>query len=105
MQMVAIEIHGLSKRFGDVAAVDDLSFSARAGAVMSSIYLRALRDAGVGRRVQTRLLRRHALLIVGGEPLGIALPRGVDLVAVDPGREPRSRRALRPTPISAGIWW
>ena len=24
--MVAIEIHGLSKRFGDVAAVDDLSF-------------------------------------------------------------------------------
>jgi ABC-type multidrug transport system ATPase subunit len=31
--MVAIEIHGLSKRFGDVAAVDDLSFSARAGAV------------------------------------------------------------------------
>ena len=33
MQMVAIEIHGLSKRFGDVAAVDDLSFNARAGAV------------------------------------------------------------------------
>lgn len=27
-----IEIQGLSKRFGDVAAVDDLSFSAHAGA-------------------------------------------------------------------------
>ena len=31
--MAAIEIQGLSKRFGDVAAVDDLSFTAREGAV------------------------------------------------------------------------
>jgi ABC-2 type transport system ATP-binding protein len=31
--MAAIEIHGLTKRFGDVVAVDDLSFSARVGAV------------------------------------------------------------------------
>ena len=31
--MAAIEIHGLSKRFGDLAAVDDLSFTAREGAV------------------------------------------------------------------------
>jgi ABC-2 type transport system ATP-binding protein len=31
--MAAIEIHGLTKRFGDVVAVDGLSFSARAGAV------------------------------------------------------------------------
>ena len=31
--MAAIEIHGLCKRFGEVVAVDDLSFSARQGAV------------------------------------------------------------------------
>ena len=31
--MAAIEIRGLSKRFGDVVAVDDLSFTAREGAV------------------------------------------------------------------------
>jgi ABC-2 type transport system ATP-binding protein len=31
--MAAIEIQGLSKRFGDIAAVDDLSFTAREGAV------------------------------------------------------------------------
>ena len=31
--MTAIEIERLSKRFGDVAAVDDLSFTVREGAV------------------------------------------------------------------------
>src|SRR3954451_20917091 len=31
--MSAIEIHGLTKRFGDVVAVDDLSFDVRPGAV------------------------------------------------------------------------
>src|SRR4026207_1737438 len=31
--MATIEIHGLSKHFGAVAAVDDLSFAAREGAV------------------------------------------------------------------------
>ena len=31
--MPAIEIKGLSKRFGDVSAVEDLSFTARRGAV------------------------------------------------------------------------
>jgi ABC-2 type transport system ATP-binding protein len=53
MQMVAIEIHGLSKRFGDIAAVDDLSFSARAGAVTGF-----LGPNGAGSRV-----RREAKIV------------------------------------------
>ena len=49
--MVAIEIHGLSKRFGDVAAVDDLSFSARAGAVTGF-----LGPNGAGKTTTLRML-------------------------------------------------
>src|SRR2546423_14485361 len=33
LQMPAIEFQGLSKRFGDITAVDELSFSTREGAV------------------------------------------------------------------------
>ena len=49
--MVAIEIHGLSKRFGDVAALDDLSFSARAGAVTGF-----LGPNGAGKTTTLRML-------------------------------------------------
>jgi ABC transporter len=49
--MVAIEIQGLSKRFVDVAAVDDLSFSARAGAVTGF-----LGPNGAGKTTTLRML-------------------------------------------------
>jgi ABC-2 type transport system ATP-binding protein len=37
--MAAIEIQGLSKRFGEITAVDDLSFSTREGAVTGFLGL------------------------------------------------------------------
>ena len=41
----------------------------------SSINFGALRDAGVGRRTEHRLLRREAFAVSGGETLGITLPQ------------------------------
>ena len=49
--MATIEIQGLTKRFGDVAAVDDLSFSARAGAVTGF-----LGPNGAGKSTTLRML-------------------------------------------------
>jgi ABC-2 type transport system ATP-binding protein len=49
--MSAIEIQGLSKRFGDVVAVDDLSFSAREGAVTGF-----LGPNGAGKTTTLRML-------------------------------------------------
>ena len=49
--MATIEIHGLSKRFGDVAAVDDLSFTAREGAVTGF-----LGPNGAGKSTTLRML-------------------------------------------------
>src|SRR3982750_40295 len=57
--MAAIEIKGLSKRFGDVAAVDDLSFVARQGAVTGF-----LGPNGAGKTTTLRML------------LGLAAPTG-----------------------------
>jgi len=49
--MPAIEINGLSKRFGGVAAVDDLSFTARQGAVTGF-----LGPNGAGKTTTLRML-------------------------------------------------
>src|SRR4051812_21360571 len=49
--MAAIEIQGLSKRFGDITAVDDLSFSTREGAVTGF-----LGPNGAGKTTTPRLL-------------------------------------------------
>ncbi|MEO6123139.1 MAG: ABC transporter ATP-binding protein [Ilumatobacteraceae bacterium] len=49
--MATIEIHGLSKRFGDVTAVDDLSFTAREGAVTGF-----LGPNGAGKSTTLRML-------------------------------------------------
>ena len=49
--MATIEIQGLTKRFGDVTAVDDLSFSARAGAVTGF-----LGPNGAGKSTTLRML-------------------------------------------------
>ena len=59
--MTAIEIENLSKRFGDVAAVDDLSFTVREGTVTGF-----LGPNGAGKSTTLRMLlglvdadRRH----------------------------------------------
>ncbi len=70
--MAAIEIEGLSKRFGDVAAVDDLSFTAREGAVTGF-----LGPNGAGKTTTLRML--------------------LGLVARPAARQ---RSAARPTPTS-----
>src|SRR5262249_41963640 len=49
--MAAIEIQGLSKRFGEVAAVDDLSFTVRAGTVTGF-----LGPNGAGKSTTLRML-------------------------------------------------
>ncbi len=49
--MATIEIHGLSKRFGDVTAVDGLSFTAREGAVTGF-----LGPNGAGKSTTLRML-------------------------------------------------
>ena len=49
--MAAIEIQGLSKRFGEITAVDDLSFSTREGAVTGF-----LGPNGAGKTTTLRML-------------------------------------------------
>src|SRR5256714_5209033 len=51
LQMAAIEIQGLSKRFGDITAVDELSFSTREGAVTGF-----LGPNGAGKTTTLRML-------------------------------------------------
>ncbi len=49
--MAVLEIQGLTKRFGDVAAVDDLSFSAREGTITGF-----LGPNGAGKTTTLRML-------------------------------------------------
>jgi ABC-2 type transport system ATP-binding protein len=68
MHMAAIEIQGLSKRFGEVAAVDDLSFTAREGAVTGF-----LGPNGAGKSTTLRMLLglvrpSQGSATIGGKP-------------------------------------
>jgi ABC-2 type transport system ATP-binding protein len=107
MQMVAIEIHGLSKRFGDVAAVDDLSFSARAGAVTGF-----LGPNGAGKTTTLRMLLGLVTPTAGtatidGQPYAeLASPlRHVGAVLEADGFHPgrRARDHLRVLTVAAGL--
>jgi ABC-2 type transport system ATP-binding protein len=105
--MAAIEIQGLSKRFGDVTAVDDLSFSAREGAVTGF-----LGPNGAGKTTTLRMLRglvtptEGTATVNGGlygefaEPLrhvGAVL----ESTSFHPGR--RARQHLRVLATAAGL--
>jgi len=107
MQMAAIEIQGLSKRFGEVAAVDDLSFTAREGAVTGF-----LGPNGAGKSTTLRMLLglvrpSQASATIGGKPYAaMAEPfRRVGAVleadAFHPGR--RARDHLRVLATAAGL--
>jgi ABC-2 type transport system ATP-binding protein len=68
--MAAIETQGLSKRFGDVVAIDDLSFVAREGAVTGF-----LGPNGAGKTTTLRMLLGLATptagsATIGGHPYG-----------------------------------
>ena len=97
--MAAIEIQGLSKRFGDVVAVDDLSFVAREGAVTGF-----LGPNGAGKTTTLRMLLGLATptagsATIGGQPYGqLADPfRHVGAVLESTGFHPgrRARDHLR----------
>jgi ABC-2 type transport system ATP-binding protein len=97
--MAAIEIQGLSKRFGDVVAVDDLSFVARKGAVTGF-----LGPNGAGKTTTLRMLLGLATptagsATIGGQPYGqLADPfRHVGAVLESTGFHPgrRARDHLR----------
>ncbi|MCP9486463.1 MAG: ABC transporter ATP-binding protein [Gaiellaceae bacterium MAG52_C11] len=105
--MAAIEIHGLSKRFGEVAAVDDLSFTAREGAVTGF-----LGPNGAGKSTTLRMLLglvrpSEGTATIGGTPYAeLAEPfRHVGAVleadAFHPGR--RARDHLRVLAVAAGL--
>jgi ABC-2 type transport system ATP-binding protein len=105
--MAAIEINGLSKRFGDVAAVDDLSFSAREGAVTGF-----LGPNGAGKTTTLRMLLGLVTPSAGsaafnGRPYAeLAEPIrevGAVLEATNfhPGR--KARQHLRVQAIAAGV--
>ncbi len=105
--MAAIEIQGLSKRFGEVAAVDDLSFTAREGAVTGF-----LGPNGAGKSTTLRMLLglvrpSEGIATIGGTPYGeLAEPfRQVGAVleadAFHPGR--RARDHLRVLATAAGL--
>ena len=105
--MVAIEIHGLSKRFGGVAAVDDLSFSARAGAVTGF-----LGPNGAGKTTTLRMLLGLVTPTAGtatidGQPYAeLASPfRHVGAVLEADGFHPgrRARDHLRVLAVAAGL--
>jgi ABC-2 type transport system ATP-binding protein len=105
--MAAIEIHGLGKRFGEVIAVEDLSFSARAGAVTGF-----LGPNGAGKSTTLRMLLglvrpSHGTAVIDGRPYAqLAHPlRHVGAVleanAFHPGR--RADDHLRVLATSAGL--
>ena len=97
--MAAIEIQSLSKRFGDVVAVDDLSFVAREGAVTGF-----LGPNGAGKTTTLRMLLglvtpTAGSATIGGQPYGqLADPfRHVGAVLESTGFHPgrRARDHLR----------
>jgi ABC-2 type transport system ATP-binding protein len=105
--MAAIEIDGLCKRFGDVVAVDELSFSARAGAVTGF-----LGPNGAGKSTTLRVLlglvpatagaaviggRRYAELREPFRHVGAVL----EADSFHPGR--RARDHLRVLATAAGL--
>jgi ABC-2 type transport system ATP-binding protein len=105
--MAAIEIERLSKRFGDVAAVDDLSFTVREGAVTGF-----LGPNGAGKSTTLRMLlglvtptsgtatigdRRYADLDTPFRHVGAIL----EADAFHPGR--RARDHLRVLALAAGL--
>jgi ABC-2 type transport system ATP-binding protein len=105
--MAAIEIERLSKRFGDVAAVDDLSFTVREGAVTGF-----LGPNGAGKSTTLRMLlglvtptggtatiggKRYADLDVPFRHVGAIL----EADAFHPGR--RARDHLRVLALAAGL--
>jgi ABC-2 type transport system ATP-binding protein len=105
--MAAIEIQGLSKRFGNVAAVDDLSFTAREGAVTGF-----LGPNGAGKTTTLRMLLglvtpTSGSATVDGRPYEqLAEPfRHVGAVlkatSFHPGR--RARQHLRVLATAAGL--
>ncbi len=105
--MAAIEIQGLSKRFGDVAAVDDLSFVAREGAVTGF-----LGPNGAGKTTTLRMLLGLVTPTEGSATIGgqsyadLAEPcRHVGAVLESTGFHPgrRARDHLRVLAIAAGL--
>ena len=105
--MATIEIHGLSKHFGAVAAVDDLSFTAREGAVTGF-----LGPNGAGKSTTLRMLlglvrpsagaatfggRRYDQLAEPSRRVGAVL----EADAFHPGR--RARDHLRVLATAAGL--
>ena len=105
--MATIEIQGLSKRFGEVAAVDDLSFTAREGAVTGF-----LGPNGAGKSTTLRMLLglvrpTEGTATIGGTPYTelVAPFRHVGAVleadAFHPGR--RARDHLRVLAVAAGL--
>ena len=97
--MAAIETQGLSKRFGDVVAIDDLSFVAREGAVTGF-----LGPNGAGKTTTLQMLLGLATptagsATIGGQPYGqLADPfRHVGAVLESTGFHPgrRARDHLR----------
>jgi len=83
--MAAIEIQGLSKRFGEVAAVDDLSFTAREGAVTGF-----LGPNGAGKSTTMRLLTGQALPDAGElRVLGHELPADAKAARAEMGVVPQ----------------
>ena len=105
--MAAIEIKGLSKRFGEITAVDDLSFSTREGAVTGF-----LGPNGAGKTTTLRMLLglvtpTEGTATVDGRPYAeLADPtRHVGAVlestSFHPGR--RARQHLRVLATAAGL--
>src|SRR3954447_18943412 len=105
--MAAIEIKGLSKRFGEVAAVDNLSFTAREGAVTGF-----LGPNGAGKTTTLRMLLGLVIPTSGTATLSgrpYAQPaesiRHVGAVlestSFHPGR--RARQHLRVQAVAAGV--
>ena len=105
--MATISIQGLSKRFGDVVAVDDLSFVAREGAVTGF-----LGPNGAGKTTTLRMLLGLATptagsATIGGQPYGqLTDPfRHVGAVLESTGFHPgrRARDHLRVLATAAGL--
>jgi len=105
--MTEIEVHGLTKTFGRVAAVRDVSFTARAGQVTSF-----LGPNGSGKTTTLRmvlgLVRPSAgEALIGGVPYaGLARPRRsvgavLEVTGFHPGR--RAREHLRVIAAAGGV--
>jgi rhamnose transport system ATP-binding protein len=84
--VAAVELRGISKRYGNVPAVDGVSLSIAAGTVHALVGANGAGKSTVGKMIAGAITVGEGRILVGGEPVSLGSPRealehGVALIA------------------------